>query len=40
LFAFLDGAVILSEERPAAQENRFWAFALGAALYTLTPLVG
>jgi hypothetical protein len=37
LFAFLAGGVILNvikEELPEEQESLFWAFALGAALYT------
>jgi hypothetical protein len=37
LFAFLGGVVILNvikEELPQEQESLFWAFALGAALYT------
>jgi hypothetical protein len=37
LFAFLAGGVILNvvkEELPQEQESLFWAFALGAALYT------
>jgi len=37
LFAFLAGGVILNvikEELPKEQESLFWAFALGAALYT------
>ncbi len=38
LFAFLAGGVImnvLKEELPEEQESRFWAFALGAALYSV-----
>ena len=38
LFAFLAGGVILNvmkEELPEEQESLFWAFALGAALYTV-----
>jgi len=37
LFAFLAGGVILNvikEEVPAERESRFWAFALGAAVYS------
>ena len=37
LFAFLGGGVILNvikEELPQEQESLFWAFALGASLYT------
>ena len=37
LLAFLAGGVImnmLKEELPEERESRFWAFALGAALYT------
>jgi len=38
LFAFLAGGVImnvLKEELPEEQESRFWAFALGAAIYSV-----
>ncbi len=38
LFAFLAGGVImnvLKEELPEERESRFWAFALGAALYSV-----
>ncbi len=37
LFAFLAGGVVmnvLKEELPEERESRFWAFALGAALYS------
>ncbi|WP_228546169.1 hypothetical protein [Halegenticoccus tardaugens] len=37
LFSFLAGSVILNvikEELPEGRQSRFWAFALGAALYT------
>ncbi len=37
LLAFLAGAVILNvlkEELPEERESRFWAFALGAGMYT------
>ncbi len=37
LFAFLAGGVImnvLKEELPEERESRFWAFVLGAGLYT------
>ncbi|GET41555.1 hypothetical protein MiSe_63670 [Microseira wollei NIES-4236] len=37
LFAFLAGGVILNvlkEELPEERESRFWAFALGAGIYT------
>ncbi len=36
LIAFLAGGVVLNvlkEELPEERESRFWAFALGAALY-------
>jgi hypothetical protein len=42
LFAFLAGGVImnvLKEELPEERESRFWAFALGAALYSAVLLV-
>ena len=42
LFAFLAGGVImnvLKEELPEERESRFWAFALGAALYSVVLLV-
>jgi hypothetical protein len=42
LFGFLAGGVImnvLKEELPEERESRFWAFALGAALYTVVLLV-
>ncbi len=42
LFAFLAGGVILNvikEELPAEQESLFWAFGLGAALYTVLLLL-
>jgi hypothetical protein len=42
LFAFLGGGVILNvlkEELPEERESRFWAFALGAALYTAVLLI-
>jgi hypothetical protein len=38
LTAFLAGGVImnvLKEELPEERESRFWAFALGAAFYTV-----
>jgi hypothetical protein len=38
LFAFLAGGIILNvikEELPEERESRFWAFALGAAVYTV-----
>ncbi|MBE9181287.1 hypothetical protein IQ268_22255 [Oculatella sp. LEGE 06141] len=38
LFAFLSGGIILNvlkEELPEERESRFWAFGLGAILYTL-----
>jgi zinc transporter ZupT len=38
LFAFLAGGVVmnvLKEELPEERESRFWAFALGAALYAV-----
>ena len=41
LLAFLAGGVILNvikEELPEERESRFWAFALGAALYTVVLL--
>ena len=41
LFAFLAGGVVmnvLKEELPEERESRFWAFALGAALYSAVPL--
>ncbi|WP_290883701.1 hypothetical protein [Fischerella sp.] len=37
LFAFLAGGVVLNvlkEELPEERESRFWAFVLGAAIYT------
>jgi TRAP-type C4-dicarboxylate transport system permease large subunit len=37
LFAFLAGGVVLNvlkEELPEERESRFWAFALGATVYT------
>ena len=37
LFAFQAGGVVmnvLKEELPEERESRFWAFALGAALYS------
>jgi TRAP-type C4-dicarboxylate transport system permease large subunit len=37
LFAFLAGGVVLNvlkEELPEERESRFWAFALGATIYT------
>jgi hypothetical protein len=37
LFAFLAGGVVMSvlkEELPEGRESRFWAFALGAAIYS------
>ena len=42
LFAFLAGGVVmnvLKEELPEERESRFWAFALGAALYAAVLLV-
>jgi len=42
LFAFLAGGVImnvLKEELPEERESRFWAFALGAALYSVILLL-
>jgi hypothetical protein len=42
LFAFLGGGVILNvikEELPEEQESLFWAFALGAAIYTVLLLL-
>ena len=42
LFGFLAGGVImnvLKEELPEESESRFWAFALGAALYSVVLLV-
>ncbi|HSK99252.1 MAG TPA: hypothetical protein VK869_02835 [Rubrobacteraceae bacterium] len=42
LFAFLAGGVImntLKEELPEEHESRFWAFALGAAAYTVILLM-
>ena len=42
LFAFLAGGVImnvLKEELPEERESRFWAFALGAALYSVVLLL-
>jgi hypothetical protein len=42
LFAFLAGGVImnvLKEELPEERQSRFWAFALGAALYSVILLV-
>lgn len=42
LFAFLAGGVImntLKEELPEEHESRFWAFALGAAVYAVILLV-
>jgi hypothetical protein len=42
LFAFLAGGVImnvLKEELPEERESRFWAFALGAAVYTVVLLL-
>jgi hypothetical protein len=42
LFGFLAGGVImnvLKEELPEERESRFWAFALGAALYSVILLV-
>jgi zinc transporter ZupT len=41
LFAFLAGGIILNvikEELPEERESRFWAFALGALVYTLVLL--
>jgi zinc transporter ZupT len=38
MFAFLAGGIILNvlkEELPAEKESRFWAFALGAGVYTV-----
>jgi hypothetical protein len=38
LFAFLAGGVILNvlkEELPEERQSRFWAFALGAGIYTV-----
>lgn len=38
LFAFLAGGIVLNilkEELPEERESRFWAFALGAAAYTV-----
>ncbi len=38
LFAFLAGGVILNvlkEELPQERQSRFWAFALGAGIYTV-----
>ncbi|WP_306058419.1 ZIP family transporter [Natronococcus wangiae] len=43
LFAFLSGGVVLNvikEELPAERQSRFWAFAAGAAGYTLLLLGG
>jgi zinc transporter ZupT len=37
LFAFLAGGIVLNvlkEELPEERESRFWAFALGAGIYT------
>ncbi|MDG5760640.1 hypothetical protein QA600_14990 [Natronococcus sp. A-GB1] len=42
LFAFLAGGIILNaikEELPAERQSRFWAFATGAAVYTVLLLV-
>ncbi len=42
LFAFLAGGVVmnvLKEELPEERESRFWAFALGAALYAVVLLL-
>ncbi len=42
LFGFLAGGVImnvLKEELPEERESRFWAFALGAALYAIVLLI-
>ncbi|MGG6265562.1 hypothetical protein ACQ4M3_06100 [Leptolyngbya sp. AN03gr2] len=42
LFAFLAGGVVLNvlkEELPEERESRFWAFALGAAIYSTLLLV-
>jgi len=42
LFAFLAGGVVinvLKEEMPAERESRFWAFVLGAALYSAVLLL-
>jgi zinc transporter ZupT len=42
IFAFVAGGVILNvlkEELPEERESRFWAFALGAAGYTLVLLI-
>jgi hypothetical protein len=42
LFGFLAGGVImnvLKEELPEERESRFWAFAVGAALYTVVLLM-
>ncbi|WP_180381094.1 MULTISPECIES: hypothetical protein [Fischerella] len=38
LFTFLAGGVILNilkEELPEERKSRFWAFALGAGIYTV-----
>jgi hypothetical protein len=38
LFAFLAGGIILNvlkEELPEERQSRFWAFALGAGIYTV-----
>lgn len=42
LFAFLAGGIVLNilkEELPEERESRFWAFALGAAVYTVLLLL-
>jgi hypothetical protein len=42
LFALLSGGVILNvlkEELPEERESRFWAFALGAAVYAFILMV-
>jgi zinc transporter ZupT len=42
LFAFLAGGVVmnvLKEELPEERESRFWAFVLGAALYSAVLLL-
>ena len=42
LFGFLAGGVVmnvLKEELPEEREGRFWAFALGAAFYSVVLLV-
>ena len=42
LFSFLAGGMLLNvlrEELPEDRESRFWAFALGAALYSALLLV-